>query len=151
MGVPKELIFGDESCEILGSPVATVSCLDSNAGVEVKSEKVRKLRKKCRSKFSMSVGKIAYNKFGARPLSPANILVTRRWIQKYMEDNFKDLRTCDKNIAIDRALFLSFIPTLSFNQLSKLMDEPALSNRVNNDTRGLFGRIFTVRGADAPE
>jgi hypothetical protein len=93
----------------------------------------------------MCLAKQAYNKFGARPVSEANLLVTRKWLQKLVEESFKDLRTCDKNIAIDRALFLSFVPTLSFNQMKTLIDTGVFQDRINNVQPSLFGRVFSLK------
>nr|UHS72019.1 MAG: hypothetical protein [Tombusviridae sp.] len=104
-------------------------------------------RKKCvvrkgnRSKFAASIAKLAYNKFGNRVMSEANILVTRKWIQKYLEEPFyKDLRTCDKNIAIDRALFLSFVPTTDFQKMTLVTTTNRWVDRLNADN--VFGRVF---------
>lgn len=114
---------------------------------EIKKKEVKK-EKKClakgkRSAFSASIAKIAYNKFGERPMSEANVLVTRKWIQKYLEEpDFKDLRVCDKNLAIDRALFLSFIPTKDFQAMRITLGTSAWKNRV--DANGVFGRIFRL-------
>jgi hypothetical protein len=109
---------------------------------EVKKQK-KVLAKGKRSAFAASVAKIAYNKFGERKMSDANILVTRKWIAKYLEEpEFKDLRVCDKNLAIDRALFLSFIPTNDFRAMKLALGTSAWSNRV--DANGVFGKIFRL-------
>lgn len=111
----------------------------------VTSRKVsQKLMKGKRSCFAAAVAKKAYNKFGERVMSPANIMVTRKWIQKYLEDSFKDLRTCDKNLAIDRALFLSFVPTKDFLKMKILLDTSAAQQRMEGGN--LFGRIFRLGG-----
>lgn len=122
-----------------------VSCLETNKDIVVVDNRVvkRKIKKGKRSKFSSSIAMLAYNKFGERPLSEANVLVTRKWIQKLLEEpRFKDLRVCDKNLAIDRALFLSFIPTKDF-QASKL----ALSSSVAKDrldAGSVFGKAWRL-------
>jgi len=117
---------------------------------EVVSRKVtQRLIKKQRSNFAAAVSKQAYNKFGERPMSPANVLVTRKWIQKYLEDRFKDLRTCDKNLAIDRALFLSFVPTKDFLAMRLLLETKAAQDRISG--KGIFGKIFRfASSAPAP-
>lgn len=104
----------------------------------------QKLMKGKRSNFAAAVAKKAYNKFGERVMSPANIMVTRKWIQKYLEDSFKDLRTCDKNLAIDRALFLSFVPTKDFLKMRIILDTSAAQQRMEGGN--LFGRIFRLAG-----
>jgi len=110
--------------------------------------RVEKLAKGRRSRFAVAVAKVAYNKFGQRPLSEANLLVTRKWIQKYLEETFKDLRVCDKNLAIDRALFLSFVPTKDFHKCRLMMMSSVMESRLNG--KSAFGRIFRIR-SDFPE
>jgi hypothetical protein len=108
--------------------------------VERKKKVIRKGR---RSYFASSVAKLAYNKFGERPMSEANILVTRKWLQKLLDEpEYKDLRTCDKNLAIDRALFLSFIPTNSFRQMKLAVATNAWKDRCDNET--VFGKVFRL-------
>jgi hypothetical protein len=95
-----------------------------------KVEKRQRVRKGCRSKFACSLAKLAYNKFGARPPSQANMLTTRRWLQKQLEaDEYKDLRTVDKNTAIDRALFLSFVTSQEFQEMRVLFDTKMMQGR----------------------
>jgi hypothetical protein len=99
----------------------------------------RRLRKKRvrrgkRTSFAISVSKLAYNKFGNRVMNEANVLVTRKWIQKLLEEQkFADMCTCDKNVAIDRALFLSFVPTFGFTQLERLIKVGALAKRIEGE------------------
>lgn len=105
---------------------------------------VRKVLKKgLRSAFAASVAKVAYNKFGERKMTEANLLVTRKWIAKYLdEEKYKDLRTCDKNLAIDRALFLSFLPTRDFQAMKIATTTNAWKDRA--DAEGVFGKIFRL-------
>jgi hypothetical protein len=115
---------------------------------EVISRKVvQKLARKQKSNFSAAVAKVAYNKFGERPMSPANVMVTRKWLQKYLESQFKDLRTCDKNIAIDRALFLSFVPTKDFLNMRVLMETKEMKARCSDSS---WGKVFQLRRGDSP-
>lgn len=101
------------------------------------------IQKGNRSKFSAAVAKLAYNKFGERKMTEANVLVTRRWIQKYLDEPlYKDLRTCDKNIAIDRAMFLSFVPTRDFQKMTIATGTSAWKNRIN--ASNVFGKIFQL-------
>lgn len=107
-------------------------------------KKVKKVLKKgLRSAFAASVAKVAYNKFGERKMTEANVLVTRKWLSKYLaEDEFKDLRTCDKNLAIDRALFLSFIPTKDFQAMRIATATGVWKDRTSGDS--VFGKIFRL-------
>lgn len=114
---------------------------------EVKIVVKKKLKKGGRSKFACAVAKVAYNKFGERPMSEANMLVTRKWLAKYLEDPmYKDLRTCDKNIAIDRALFLSFVPTKEFQEMKMMvMSRPwEARNRANNVYGGFWDKVCYI-------
>lgn len=118
--------------------------------VEMKTKLV--LAQGKRSKFASAIAKLAYNKFGAREMTPANILVTRRWIAKLIaEPEYKDLRTSDKNVAIDRALFLSFIPTEEFRRMKIVSASRAWHNRTAPSAllNGIFGRAFRLT-ADVP-
>ncbi len=135
--------------EIEYTDIKTVSAFCDRQKVEI-SRQVRKrnrraLKKGCRSKFSASIAKLAYNKFGERQMSEANVLVTRKWLQKLLEEGeYKDLRTVDKNLAIDRALFLSFIPTNDFRRMKLAISTRAWEKRVENASvfGGVFGRVF---------
>jgi hypothetical protein len=103
------------------------------------------LKRGRRSDFSASVAQVAYNKFGERPMSAANVLVTRKWLQKYLDsEKYCDLRTCDKNLAIDRALFLSFVPTNSFRAMKLVVETGAWKDRCDNES--VFGRVFRLVG-----
>jgi hypothetical protein len=101
------------------------------------------LQKGRRSNFSACIAQLAYNKFGERKMSEANILVTRKWIQKLLEEpKYKDLRVCDKNIAIDRALFLSFVPTDAFRMMKLVVDTKTWKSRCDNEN--VFGKVFRL-------
>jgi hypothetical protein len=107
-----------------------------------------------RSRFASCIAHQAYNKFGARPMTEANVLVTRRWIQKLLaEPQYGDLRTVDKNIAIDRALFLSFIPTNAFRQMKLAIADKAWQDRVDPKAMlgGLFGKAFMLVRDEVPD
>jgi hypothetical protein len=114
----------------------------------------KRLRKGKRSCFAAALAKQAYLKFGERSMSEANILVTRKWLAKLLtEDMYKDLRTCDKTIAIDRALFLSFVPTKEFGMMKLAVASRPWEKRVleNNSFPGFFGRVFGVGKFPATE
>lgn len=122
---------------------------ENDVAKQVISRKItQKLVRRQRSNFSAAVSKKAYNKFGERQMTPANVLVTRKWIQKYLEDSFKDLRTCDKNLAIDRATFLSFVPTKDFLKMRVLMETNAATERIAGTS--LFGKVFRLMGGSDP-
>ena len=113
--------------------------------IENHTKSVR-IQKGGRSKFAMALAKEAYLKFGARPLTQANTLVTRKWLVKYLEGvQFKDMRTCDKIIAIDRAMFLSFVPTIVHNNMRVAAQDSAIVKMMSGVTTS-FGKVFSVMG-----
>lgn len=118
-------------------------------------ERVKKVLKKGkRSNFASCIAHEAYNKFGARAMTEANVLVTRRWLQKLLsEPEYKDLRMVDRNIAIDRALFLSFIPTDDFRKMRLATASRAWQKRVDPKglLGGLFGKAFMLVRDDIPD
>jgi hypothetical protein len=105
------------------------------------------IRKGCRSRFAAALSKLAYNKFGERPLSEANLTVTRKWLQKHLEgEKYINMRTSDKNLAIDRALFLSFVPTKAFQQMRVAITTSQWEKRMdpNQVFGGFWSRVFGV-------
>lgn len=127
-------------------------------GKQVRLETVTKkkmvLKKGKRTNFASSLAHIAYNKFGARPMTEANVLVTRKWLAKLLsEPEYKDLRIVDRNIAIDRALFLSFVPTNEFRQMKVVCATKAWQKRVDPKglLGGIFGKAFMVIRDDVPD
>lgn len=122
--------------------------------VERISRTKKVLKKGKRSNFAACVAHEAYFKFGARPMTEANILVTRRWLQKLLsEPAYKDLRTVDRNIAIDRALFLSFVPSDDFRKMKIATASRAWQKRVDPAglLGGLFGKAFMLIRDDVPD
>lgn len=110
------------------------STLDPIGTVEERRLTKKRVRRGRRTDFAISVSKLAYNKFGKRVMTEANVLVTRKWIQKLLEEpKYKDMRTCDKNVAIDRAIFLSFVPTFGYSQLERLIKVGALAERIEGE------------------
>lgn len=103
-------------------------------------KKTVRIKKGHRTTFAMTVAKRAYVKFGARPLTEANVMVTRKWIVKLIADEYKDLRVCDQALVIDRATFLSFIPTMAWNNYKFVFHgKNAVTDRVAGEN--LFSRI----------
>jgi hypothetical protein len=105
---------------------------------ERKKKRKQRLRKGNRTNFACSIAKMAYNKFGARPMSQANMLVTRRWLQKLLDsEEYSDLRVADKNTAIDRALFLSFVTSKEYQEMAVLFDTDFVKGRLLCRVRGV--------------
>lgn len=115
--------------------------------VEIRTKTKSVVRKGCRTKFAASVSKLAYNKFGERKMTEANVLVTRKWIQKLLDEpKYKDMRTADKNLAIDRALFMSFVPTKYFQQMRVAVTTKQWEQRMDAGRvfGGFWGKVFGV-------
>jgi hypothetical protein len=129
-----------------GVEVKTDIINQTNVLKEMQSTKFKTcIKKGKRSSFSAAVSRMAYNKFGERKMTEANVLVTRRWLQKYFEEHqFVDLRTCDKNIAIDRALFLSFVPTKDFQRMKVAVATRQWEQRMKADSvfGGFWAKVF---------
>jgi hypothetical protein len=76
--------------------------------------------KKRTGKFANYVGKRAYFQFGVRARNGANTKVTRKWIRNFIDQHYPSLRVQDKINVIDEALFLSFIPSVMYNDCEEL-------------------------------
>lgn len=138
---PKEYI------EVTSQVLNTTVVVNGTVKSEVSNVKKRtKLVKGARSKFACAVAKRVYTKFGNRPMTEANVLVTRRYLVKLIENDYPDLRTVDKNVAIDRALFLSFVPTKEFLSMKLVFETETMKTRITGEKETLFGRIFRVSG-----
>jgi hypothetical protein len=72
--------------------VHTVINKDGGRVVGHVERKKKVLSKGRRSNFSCAIAQLAYNKFGERPMSEANVLVTRRWIQNCLRK--RSIRIC---------------------------------------------------------
>jgi hypothetical protein len=73
----------------------------------------------------------AYEKFGHRVRSEANLLITRKFMLDQLKE-FKDLRACDRSGIIDRALYLSFLPSLTLQEMN-VIDRTSAFNRRSSD------------------
>jgi hypothetical protein len=74
------------------------------------SKMAPRIRKRARAIGANALAMKAYLKFGRRPKSPANVIITRKYISDLLEEKV-DLRLRDKIELMDMAVFLSFIPT----------------------------------------
>jgi len=122
--------------------------------IESRTKTKTVIRKSCRSRFAASISKIAYNKFGERAMTEANMLVTRKWLQKLLEEPaYRDMRTSDKNLAIDRALFLSFVPTKAFQQMRIAVTTSQWEKRMDAGQvfGGFWSKVFGVGKLQAPD
>ncbi len=107
----------------------------------VEKKRVRLVKGK-RTSFACALAKRAYIFFGERPMSKANVGVTRRWLERELRgDKFKDLRDVDKAAAIDRATFLSFVPTKEWINTKIITTTKAFDVRCTTTSFGKIGRL----------
>ncbi len=102
---------------------------------ETKSEVVRKrttkrLVKGNRSKFAGSLAQRVKVKFGTMRYTEANRIMVHRWLSKLVEDEFKDLRTCDKVLALERATFMAFVVSEDFARFQVLFESEPMKDRL---------------------
>jgi len=131
----------------------TIAGNEEETRVEVVTKVKKTIRKGKRTGFASAIAQEAYLKFGARPMTEANVLVTRRWLRKLLEDpKYKDLRTVDRMVALDRALFLSFVPTDEFRMMKLATSTKAWEKRTDPKglLGGLFGKAFILHRGSAP-
>lgn len=135
----------DECLERTTVSTTHTSTVDGFEKVTVSETKTVKIRRGMRSQFALTLAKEAYYKFGKRKLSEANILITRKWMRDYCDEHCKDLRTTHRADAIDRALFLSFVPTAHIGYGESFTCTNRFQDRLENRD-SLFGRVCRVVG-----
>lgn len=109
-------------CELRGVGVAGVDVSPKAAREVAEQRGARRgwvrVRPHPRTEIAMSAADEAYYEFGARSLSKANELVTRKFLRDLLRQ-YKDLRAKDASIIIEIALPLSFVPP----QQREIMDD----------------------------
>lgn len=106
----------DESVESASLPLE---------GVRLTAAKRSRCRKSCAATLAMT----AYLKFGSRPKSEANLIITRKFISDLLSEN-KSMRLKDKIEIMDLAVFLSFVPTKTKLQCDAMSETDAYAERV---------------------
>jgi hypothetical protein len=69
-------------------------------------------------------------KFGNLKYIEANRLMVHRWLSKVVEEEFKDLRTVDKVLALERATFMAFVVSEDFLRYQVLFEDKIMSDRM---------------------
>lgn len=87
------------------------------------------LRKRCRKHAADAYALQAYLKFGRRQKSEANVLVTRKYISDLLIET-PDMRTRDKIEIMDKAVFLSFLPSKTHQECAAYETTFAYARRV---------------------
>lgn len=111
-------------------------------GVTISSEAARKaaertratrgwvrVRPRSRTELAMCAADEAYYEFGARSVSKANDLVTRKFLRDLLREH-KDLRAKDANAIIEIALPFSYVPPLQRATMAGFVDTQAYESRV---------------------
>lgn len=96
----------------------------------VKRRKTTRIVKGNRSKFAGSLAQRVKVKFGNLKYIEANRLMVHRWLSKVVEEEFKDLRTVDKVLALERATFMAFVVSEDFLRYQVLFEDKIMSDRL---------------------
>jgi hypothetical protein len=84
----------------------------------------------------------AYYNFGTRQRSEANNLITRRWMRDRL-DGYGSIRFKDRAAIIDKALVLSFLPSLDSREVESLAQTDTFTDRSTTiPLYRLFLRLF---------
>lgn len=109
---------------------------ESDTGVEAGAEMmtvagkmVPVVRRRVRRVAANAYALQAYLKFGKRPKSEANVIITRKYISDLLAD-VPDMRIRDKIEIMDTATFLSFIPSKSSQECGAYESTNAYARRV---------------------
>jgi len=81
-----------------------------------------------------------YFKFGNRPRSEANMLISRKWMRDRMEE-VKDFRKKDAASVIDIALALSFYPSVEAREMGQHLSTAVSANRMSEVSDSLWCRF----------
>jgi len=93
------------------------------------------------SKFAVALGWEAYDQFGRRERTEANLLITRKWLRDRCR-MFPDLRKCDSSRAIDLALDFSFLPTQESKRGDILREQRSWTTRMSPGGTTVWSRLF---------
>nr|UUW21091.1 MAG: hypothetical protein [Leptochloa chinensis tombus-like virus 1] len=96
----------------------------------VRSRTTQRLVKGNRSKFAGSLAQRVKVKFGNLRYNEANRIMVHRWLSKLVEEEFKDLRTADKILALERATFMAFVMSEDFLRYQVLFESSRMKDRL---------------------
>lgn len=116
---------------------------DCDTGCEAGAELIatagkmaKPVRRRVRRVAANSYALQAYLKFGRRPKSEANVIITRKYISDLLSEK-QDIRIRDKVEIMDLATFLSFIPTKSSQLCGAYESTNAYAQRMLGDWQEL--------------
>jgi len=137
--------IGDEPVSI--SSVASDHSTSSEVSTVVR-EKVAPIKKytfrtrQPKDRVVHALAQEAYYNFGNRQRSEANNLVTRRWMRDRL-DSYPSIRFKDRAAIIDKALVLSFVPSLDSREAESLAQTDTFMDRSTTvPLYRLFMRLF---------
>lgn len=90
----------------------------------------KRFRPKNQLRLAVAVADEAYYQFGFRPMSEANVLITRKFMRDRLME-VKGLRAHDALLVIDKAIPLSFLPSLEFKNMVRLMGTDTFERRLS--------------------
>jgi hypothetical protein len=96
----------------------------------VKRRERRRITKGCRSMFAASLATRVKVKFGTLHYNEANQIMVHRWLSGIVDEEFKDLRNCDKALALERATFMSFVTSADFSRFKVLFEDKLMQDRL---------------------
>lgn len=94
------------------------------------TKSTHKVRRGNRSLFAATLANEARVKYGPLRFTEANYIMVRKFIAKLVEENFPDLRTTDKVVALDRAAFMTLVVTEETHKMMYALDNVKRGNRI---------------------
>lgn len=105
-----------------------------NRGVAIAGEDDwtrKRFRPRSALKMASALAYEAYYEFGNRDKTPANLLITRKFMRDQLME-YKDLRAQDASGIIDVALSLSFLPSRSVRETNEIIETYQFNDRSLN-------------------
>ena len=123
-----------DPCDYTETHLDTTTKVTFDAGEPVvrlvRRRQSMRLVKGNRSKFAGALAQRVKVKFGTMKYTEANRLVVHRWLSGLVEEEFKDLRTCDKVLALERATFMAFVVSEDFLRYKVLFESEPMKDRL---------------------
>jgi hypothetical protein len=96
----------------------------------VRKKSRRRITKGYRSMFAASLSLKVKIKFGALKYNEANRIMVHRWLSGVVEEEYPDLRNCDKVLALERATFMSFVVSADYARFNVLFEDELMKDRL---------------------
>jgi hypothetical protein len=131
-GVTRRVLQELDECDMgveAADEVMEVASTELVVNLEVALAAPVNQRRRARKSVAASYALQTYLKYGDRPKTAANVLITRKYISDLLLEK-KSLRLRDKVELMDLAVFLSFVPTQTKLQCNAMMNTKAYAERV---------------------